>query len=488
MTSSQHPVGGPQVPQSNPSNRVAWIIAAAAVIGAALLIGFLLGRAGASTQAAIEEPVALAEVSPAADLAPTVTVAPTDVPPTAVPPTATPEPAPTDTTEPATATPVPTEEPVAVEPTTAPIIISDGTSPLEQADLGTLYDVWELIAGQYDGAVPLTEDILDAAIAGSLETLDDEFTRYVPADIAERMRQDMTGAVEGIGAFVQENDDGQFEIVRPIDDQPADLAGLKAGDIIIEVDGESMVGISFDEVILLVRGPQGTPVNLKVLREGEPEPLEFNIVRTRFEVPVVEFEMLPDELTGGTPIGYIRLTEFNLNADQKLREALSEILAQEPAGLVFDLRDNPGGFLDQSVAVADAFLPDGVALFERNIRGLDETFPTRDGDPAEAIPLVVLVNAGSASASEIVAGAIQDRGRAPIVGETSFGKGSVQQIYTLADGSELRVTIARWYTPDNHTIDGQGITPDIEVETPDDLGGPEDGQLMRAIEFLLTGQ
>jgi len=194
------------------------------------------------------------------------------------------------------------------------------------------------------------------------------------------------------------------------------------------------------------------------------------------------------EMTGGEAIGYIRLTEFNSNAEEKLLEALNELIAQGITGLVFDLRDNPGGYLDQSIAVADAFLPDGVALFERNIRGLDETFRTLDGDLAEEIPLVVLVNSGSASASEIVAGAIQDRGRAVLVGETTFGKGSVQQIHPLSDGSELRVTIARWYTPNNKTIDGEGIAPDIEVETPEDLGGPEDGQLMRAIEYLVTGQ
>jgi carboxyl-terminal processing protease len=453
---------------------------------AAGFIGYLIGQAG-EPDVVVATPVTIAEVAPE-EQAVSMPAQVTDVPPTA-----TVEPAPTDTAEPSTATPAPTATPIPtaeaiIDPTAAPVIISDGTSPLEQADLNTLYDVWEVIADQYDGTVPLTTDILDAAIAGSLETLDDEFTRYVPADIAERMRQDMTGAVEGIGAFVQENDEGLFEIVRPIDGQPADLAGLKAGDIIIEVDGESMLGVSFDEVILLVRGPEGTLVNLKVQREGELEPLEFDIVRTRFEVPVVEFEMLPDELTGGAPIGYIRLTEFNLNADERLREGLTEILAQQPQGIVFDLRDNPGGFLDQSVAVADAFLPEGVALFERNIRGLDETFRTDDGDPAETIPMVVLVNAGSASASEIVAGAIQDRGRATLVGETTFGKGSVQQIYTLSDGSELRVTIARWYTPNNSTIDKEGITPDIEVETPEDLGGAEDGQLMRAIELLLTGQ
>ena len=155
---------------------------------------------------------------------------------------------------------------------------------------------------------------------------------------------------------------------------------------------------------------------------------------------------------------------------------------------MLDLRDKPGGFLDQSVAVADAFLPAGVALYERNRRGLDDTFVTQDGDAAEAIPLVVLVNAGSASASEIVAGALQDRGRAVLVGETTFGKGSVQQIHTLDGGAELRVTVARWYTPNNNSISGQGITPDIAVDTPEDLGGPEDGQLMRAIEYLLTGE
>lgn len=412
---------------------------------------------------------------------------PTNLPPTAAPPTAlptqTPPPSPTATPEP-TAVPVPaTLAPTATIP---PVI--GGPSPLDGADLSTFYEVWGLIADEYDGAMPPQDELMQSAIAGSLETLDDDYTRYVPPDIAARMRQDMAGSVEGIGAYVRENEDGLFEIVRPIDGQPADLAGLQPGDIITAVDGQSVLDISFDEVILMVRGPEGTSVTLTVARQDEPEPLEFTIVRARYEVPVVEFEMLPAEITGGAAVGYIRLAEFNANAEERLLAALGEIMAQQPVGLVFDLRDNPGGFLDQSVAVADAFLPSGVALFERNIRGLDETFTTDDGDIAESIPLVVLVNAGSASASEIVAGAIQDRGRGVLVGETTFGKGSVQQIHPLADGSELRITIARWYTPDNHTIDGEGIVPDFEVESPEDLGGVEDGQLRRAVEYILTGQ
>lgn len=451
--------------------------------------GFLAGRISAppsptaASVAAVVIPTATIPPAPTTEIA---TVVPTPVAspisPTELPtdvPTATPEPSATEV-PPTAEVVVPTAEPEELSPPAG--------SPLAGVDFTTFYEVWDLIAAQYDGALPKTDAMRDAIISGSLETLGDNYTRYVSPDVAERMREDMQGAVEGIGAFVFENDEGLFEIVRPIDGQPADLAGVKAGDILIEIDGESVLDLSFDEVILMVRGPQGTSVNLKFLREGEKEPVEFTIVRTRFEVPIVESELLPSEMTGGEAIGYIRLTEFNSNAEEKLLEALNELMAQGITGLVFDLRDNPGGYLDQSIAVADAFLPDGVALFERNIRGLDQTFRTIDGDLAEAIPMVVLVNSGSASASEIVAGAIQDRGRAVLVGETTFGKGSVQQIHPLSDGSELRVTIARWYTPNNNSISGEGITPDIEVETPEDLGGPEDGQLLRAIEYLLTGQ
>ena len=456
--------------------------------------GFLAGRATATGRPAADVAAAMPTV---AQLAGNVEVSSDDqtgnapaVAAVTVEPTMAPSPLP--------ATPIPTSQPTATpEPTAEPTqpVASDADaiappvgSPLAGVDFTTFYEVWDLIADEFDGSVPPADEMLDSIIRGSLETLDDNYTRYVSPDVAERMRQDEDGAVEGIGAFVMENDEGLFEIVRPIDGQPADLAGIKAGDILIEVDGQSVLDLTFDEVILLVRGPQGTAVDLKFAREGEEEPVAFTIVRTRFEVPVVESEILPAEMTGGATIGYIRLAEFNRSAEEKLLEALADIMAQNATGLIFDLRDNPGGFLDQSVAVADAFLPEGVALFERNIRGLDETFRTDTGDVAETIPLVVLVNSGSASASEIVAGAIQDRERAVLIGETTFGKGSVQQIHPLSDGSELRVTIARWYTPNNNTIDKQGITPDIEVDNPEDLGGPEDGQLMRAIEFLLTEQ
>ena len=266
------------------------------------------------------------------------------------PPTGTPTPAPTPSPELTVELASPT---VQAEPETTDTVVQppDG-SPLADVDFTTFYEVWDLIGDEYDGSLPAADDMLDSIIVGSLETLDDDYTRYVSPDVAERMRQDQDSAVEGIGAFVIENDEGLFEIVRPIDGQPADQAGVKAGDVLIEVDGQSVLDLTFDEVILMVRGPQGTSVNLKFVREGEEDPVEFTIIRTRFEVPVVEFEILPEDMTSGATIGYIRLTEFNRNAEEKLLEALNQVIADGATGLVFDLRDNPGGFLDQSVALS----------------------------------------------------------------------------------------------------------------------------------------
>jgi carboxyl-terminal processing protease len=382
-----------------------------------------------------------------------------------------------------TAVPQPTDAPPT--PTPQPTAVADPPEEArdEEIDLDLFYEAWEILRRDFDGEMPSEEEMLYAIINGSIGSLEDDYTRFIPPDIAARLREDMGGSVQGIGAFVRETEDGFVEIVRPLSGQPAELVGLQAGDLIIGVDGESVVGQTLDEVLLKVRGPEGTVVNLTILRDREEE-LEFTITRTRFEVPIIEAKMLTDT------IGYIHLTEFNANAETRLIEAFNDLLAQGATSLVFDLRDNPGGFLNQSVAVADLFLPESVVLLERNNKGLSETFMADSGDPAEDFPLVVLVNAGSASASEIVAGALRDNGRAVLIGETTFGKGSVQQLHTLSNGAELRVTIARWYTPANVSISDEGIAPDIEVPAPDsfELGGEDDVQLQRAIEYLQTGQ
>jgi carboxyl-terminal processing protease len=253
-----------------------------------------------------------------------------------------------------------------------------------------------------------------------------------------------------------------------------------SGDIVTHVDGVSVLGKSQEEIVSEVKGPRGTEVTLTIERESEPEPLTFTIVRALIELPIVESEMLDND------IGYLRLTSFTSNSFERLSAELEIILAQNPQALIFDLRDNPGGFLNQSVAVADLFLPEGVVLYQRNQNGEEEVFRSQTGDIAEEIPLIVLVNPGSASASEIVAGAIQDNGRGIILGEVSFGKGSVQNTITLNDGSELRVTIARWYTPNNNTIDSQGITPDVLVPLEGEFGTESDSQIQQAIEYLLS--
>jgi carboxyl-terminal processing protease len=378
---------------------------------------------------------------------------------------------------PASPTPLPTETPV-------PLPLSDASPVIPSFEL---YDeVWDLIEEEYDGPLPSGDDVLYAAIQGSLEELEDAFTRFVPSNVAERLRENASGSVSGIGAYVRQNENNFIEIISPISGLPADLAGVLPGDLIVGVNGESVIGLSLDEVVLMVRGPEGTPVTLTIRRPEVEDELVVTILRTEFEVERVIAEIMSD---GGAPVAYIRLTEFNRVSADRVQDAFLELSAQEPTGLILDLRNNPGGFLQQTIQIADLFLAEGEVLIQRNVRGLDESLNSDNGDAGEEIPMVVLINAGSASASEVVAGAIQDRGRGIIMGETSFGKGSVQTVYRLSEGSELRVTAARWYTPGDRLIDGVGIEPDIVVEMDPEIliGADDDVQLERALSYLRGG-
>jgi carboxyl-terminal processing protease len=370
-----------------------------------------------------------------------------------------------------------------VPPTRTPVPQADQATELTSEDLQVLFEVWDHIFRDFDGPKPSPDALLEAIINGSLDTLGDQHTRYIPPAAAARVREDMQGAFTGIGAFVRMDDEGFLRIVRPMAGQPAALAGLQPDDIILAANGTSLVGMDIDEAISYVRGPADTPVTLTIVREGVPDPFELTIVRQLIQIPTVEYQMLEGN------IGYVHLWQFNTQAGPLMLDALNDLMEQQPRAIIFDLRDNPGGFLNQSVFVADIFLAEGVVLYERGSTGIDEVFRSQTNHPAENVPLVVLVNAGSASASELVAGAIQDRGRGIVIGETTFGKGSVQGTHTLSDGSELRVTIARWYTPNDRSIDGIGVSPDIEVvPSPLEFGGPSDTQLQRAIEYIETGQ
>jgi carboxyl-terminal processing protease len=318
------------------------------------------------------------------------------------------------------------------------------------------------------------------AIRGALGTLDDEFTGFIDPRVAAINREDDTGSFEGIGAYVTMRD-GRLMIVNTFKNQPAEQAGLRRGDFVLQVDETPIENMSIYEAISLIRGPAGEPVVLTVLREGE-ESFEIEIVRARIDIPVVESEMLE----GG--IAYVSLFDFSSDASTKLEDALEELKQQDPASLILDLRGNPGGWLNEAVLTTGLFVPqDEIVVIERYKDMEPETLRTPNSPVVPDIPMVVLVDGGSASASEIVAGALQDHGRAILIGEQTFGKGSVQWPHALSNGAELRVTVARWFTPNDRAIHGEGLEPDIEAEiTEEDLDAELDPQLDRAIEYLLT--
>jgi carboxyl-terminal processing protease len=365
------------------------------------------------------------------------------------------------------------------EPTPAPTI---EIPPDSGTDFDLFWEVWELIQRDFYGDLPTEEDMIYGAIRGALNTLDDPFTGFIEPDVAEINREDDSGTFEGIGAYVTMRD-GPLTIVSTFKDQPAEEAGLRRGDIVLEVDGTPIENMSIYEAISLIRGPAGTVVHLRILREGQ-EPFEVEIIRASIEIPVVEYEMLEDN------IAYISLLDFSTDASVKLADAIDELQDEDPNGLILDLRGNPGGWLHEAVLTTGLFLPkDELVLIERFKDGTERPYETTERPVAPDIPLVLLVDGGSASASEIVAGALQDYGRAVLIGETTFGKGSVQWPHQLSNGAELRVTVARWFTPNDRAIHGQGLEPDIVVElTSEDVEAELDPQLDRAVEYLLTGQ
>lgn len=437
----------------------------------AIKVGLIVAAAGALVLAAFLTGFVARSLLPTAPAA--ERPAPTEKPP---PSTLAPSPSVTEANETSGAPADPTSEPEGGPPAPAADV-------REKSSFDLYWEVWGLIEQNFYGQLPTDEERTYGAIRGSLQALDDDYTSFIEPEATEILRSDMSGSFEGIGAYVRLNRAGQVEIVHPLEGQPAEAAGLQSGDVVLAVNGQSLEGLGLYETISMIRGPEGTAVVLTIGRPGSPEPFDVEIIRQRIPFPTVEYEMLEGN------IAYVRLYDFNEQADARLRDALKELLTQQPAGLILDLRDNPGGLLGQAVAVADEFLPAGVALYERRSSGTEKVFETTDEGLVQELPLVVLINVGSASGSEIVAGAIQDRGRGTLVGETSFGKGSVQAPHTLSDNSELRITIARWFTPNDRAIHGAGLEPDIEVSiTEEDQAADVDPQLEQAIEYLLAGE
>ena len=390
------------------------------------------------------------------------TATPTPVPP---PPKDTPLPLLTATSS---------EPPALVEPTPE--------GELEQA-FSLFWEAWQRVREQYYGEVPSSEEIVYGAIQGALNELGDPYTGFVDAKAAAVEAEDQTGSYGGIGAYVS-LEGGYVQIVGVIKGTPAEEAELRKGDYLLEADGTALEGMSIYEAITYIRGPAGSTVHLKILREGV-EPFEIDLIRAQVEIVPITYEVRSDG------IAYIQLSDFTTNNPSALvSAAYEEMLAQQPKGLVFDLRSNPGGYLNEAILTAGLFLPrDSLVVTEKWRDGTEDRLTTPYDPVAPDIPMVVLVDAASASASEIVAGALQDYGRATLIGETTFGKGSVSLVNDLSDGSQIWVTTARWFTPNDRAIHGTGLAPDIEVAyTQEDLDAGTDPQLDRAVEYLLTGK
>lgn len=361
----------------------------------------------------------------------------------------------------------------------APAPVSPTATPGSREYFDVFWEAWNLVQDEfYNRQAVDPERLTYGAIKGMLEALDDPHTSFSTPDQTRVSEEDMRGSFFGVGIQVEERD-GKLVVVAPIDDTPAQRAGIRAGDIIAGVDGQPLTGTTLREAVTLIRGPRGSKVRLSIERAGAGQPLEFELVRSEIRMSIVKTEMLEGQ------IGYVKLNMFSANAGADVKRALQELMKEKPVGIVFDLRNNPGGLLHSSVDVASQFLESGVVLIEEHRDGKVDTFHVKPGGVATNVPLVVLVNKGSASASEIVAGALQDHQRAVLIGEPTFGKSTVQNVHKLSDQSSVRITFAQWWTPKRQELNHKGLHPDIVVTvTEADRAATRDPQLQAAVAHL----
>ncbi len=349
------------------------------------------------------------------------------------------------------------------------------TAESADTELVLLEEALEVIRQEY--VVPEDVDaeaLIRGALKGMVEALEDPYSAYLDITHYGMTLEGLSGNFEGIGAYV-DDDEGRIIIIAPIPGTPAEAAGIRSGDVIVGIDGESTEGLSVMDAVLLIRGPAGTTVTLQVLHDGDTEPVDIAIVRAEIDVASVYHEMKGS-------VALIVVTNFSERTADELAEALEDISAEGATGIILDMRGNPGGLLNSVVDVAGYFLDDGLVVSvidnQGNRRDSSVDSRTRTYD----LPMVVLVSEYSASGAEVLAGALQDYDRAVVAGTTTYGKGSVNMLFELADGSGLYLTVARWYTPDGRLIEGGGIEPDYVLD-PD-----EDDAVEWALDFLANRQ
>ncbi len=358
---------------------------------------------------------------------------------------------------------------------TEPEQVAEQTSKLpEDLDYQTVERVYDALRTSYDGELT-TEQLLDGLKAGLATATGDPFTEFLNPESATEFNEQLTGEFTGIGAELSRDEDGNTIVVSPITGFPAEKAGLRAKDIITEVDGESTRGQTLSEVVNKIRGEENTKVTLTVVR-NRAEQLQIEITRAKIKVPSVTYEIQDGN------IGYLRISRYAEDTVMLSKEAADAFKKANVKGVIVDVRNDPGGLLDAAVGVSSLWLDNGdVVLKEKRGGVVIQTFNATGPSPLKGVPTVVLINEGSASASEITAGALRDNGAATLIGTTSFGKGSVQKLEGFRDGSVLKVTIARWFTPNDVNIDEDGLKPDEKVEiSEEDIKNEIDSQLEAA--------
>lgn len=350
-----------------------------------------------------------------------------------------------------------------------------------QADYDVYWQAWKTLRDNHvDGAGKTDKDMMYSSIQGLSQTYGDPHTMFFPPDEGKKFEEDVSGSFGGIGAEIGEKD-GVINVVAPLKDSPSERAGLEAGDLIFKINETSTEGLSVNKAVSLIRGTIGTSVKLNVFRKEKwLQPRDITIVRDEIKLPTLDISYK------GGDVAYVQLYAFNQNSESKFRSAMTSALAKGSKGLVLDLRNNPGGYLDVAVGLAGWFVDRGTLVVSERFRsGPDQQLFASGNGALKKMPVVVLINRGSASASEILAGMLRDQRGAKIIGETSYGKGTVQEIMHLKDDSSLKVTIAHWVMPKGQVLDHNGIKPDIEVLPSDeDLKNKKDVQLEKALEVI----
>jgi carboxyl-terminal processing protease len=345
-----------------------------------------------------------------------------------------------------------------------------------KASLSKVGEVLDIIKGTYVEKVS-SQKLISGAINGMLKSLNDPYSRYLDKTHFQMVEEEAAGNYEGVGIMLG-MEDHKLTVISPIKDTPADKAGVKTGDVIVEIDKKSTKNMTINQAVKLIRGPKGTSVVLAVERKGEKEPLEFKLERTKIDTPNVTSKMIDND------IGYVHLHFFGGGAGASVKKEVNGLKEKGAKSIILDLRNNPGGLLNESIDISSVFIDSGVIVKIKERTGAEQVFNATGGADSE-IPLVLLVNKGSASASEIVAGAIQDTGRGVLVGETTFGKGSVQDVRKLSDGSGLLITVAKYFTPKGRSLSKKGVKPDEVVKVDKDVPLTEkDPQLDRAKEIV----